>query len=83
MSGPRDVGPDELAGIVVDTQGKPIEGVEVDAFTWYPGNETLTNARVNFGSRSSARIPMSRSSFASTAIHRSSFSRSQPERRTG
>ena len=24
--------------------GKPIEGVEVDAWTWYPGNETKTDA---------------------------------------
>ena len=48
VTGPRDVGPDELAGVVVDSQGKPIEGVEVDAFTWYPGNETLTDARGEF-----------------------------------
>ena len=42
--GPQNVGPGELAGMVVDTQGKPIEGVEVDAWTWYPGNETRTDA---------------------------------------
>ena len=46
--GPKIVGPDELAGVVVDTQGKPLEGVEVDAWTWYPGNETRTNARGGF-----------------------------------
>ena len=28
--------------------GKPIEGVEVDAWTWYPGNETKTDARGSF-----------------------------------
>ncbi len=43
-----NVGPDELAGIVVDAQGKPLEGVEVDAWTWYAGNETRTNARGEF-----------------------------------
>ncbi len=44
-AGPQNVGPDELAGMVVDAQGKPLEGVEVDAWTWYPGNETRTDAR--------------------------------------
>ncbi len=48
VTGPRDVGPDELAGVVVDSQGKPIEGVEVDAWTWHPGNETRTNSRGEF-----------------------------------
>ena len=42
---PQNVGPDELAGMVVDAQGKPLEGVEVDAWTWYPGNETRTDAQ--------------------------------------
>ena len=45
IEGPRNVGPDELAGVVVNAQGKPLEGVEVDAWTWYPGNETHTDAR--------------------------------------
>ena len=45
VQGPSDVRPDELAGVVVDPAGKPIEGVEVDAWTWYPGNETKTDAR--------------------------------------
>ena len=45
VEGPRDVAPDELAGIVVDTRGKPIGGAEVDAWTWYPGHEAKTNAR--------------------------------------
>src|ERR1035441_6549989 len=44
-AGSQNVGPGELAGMVVDTQGKPLEGVEVDAWTWYPGNETRTDAR--------------------------------------
>jgi protocatechuate 3,4-dioxygenase beta subunit len=48
VEGPKDVGPDELAGVVVDAEGKPIEGVAVDAWTWYPGNETRTNSRGEF-----------------------------------
>jgi len=40
-----EVRPDELAGVVVDTQGKPIEAVEVDAWTWYPGHETKTDQK--------------------------------------
>lgn len=35
-------------GIVVDETGKPIEGVLVDAWTWYPGNETTTDANGHF-----------------------------------
>ena len=37
--------PDELAGVVVDSDGKPIEGAEVDAWTWYPGHEAKTDAK--------------------------------------
>ena len=28
--------------------GRPLEGVEFDAWTWYPGNETHTDARGRF-----------------------------------
>jgi protocatechuate 3,4-dioxygenase beta subunit len=45
VEGPRDVALGELAGVVVDADGKPIGGVEVDAWTWYPGNEAKTNAK--------------------------------------
>ncbi|MGO9920510.1 MAG: carboxypeptidase regulatory-like domain-containing protein [Isosphaeraceae bacterium] len=45
VRGPRDVAPQDLAGIVVDTEGEPLGGVEVDAWTWYPGNETRTDKR--------------------------------------
>lgn len=34
--------PDEISGTVVDGQGKPLEGVLVDAWNWFPGNETKT-----------------------------------------
>ena len=33
----------ELAGVVVDESGKPLEGVDVDVWDWYPGNETKTD----------------------------------------
>ncbi len=45
VHGPRDVAPQDLAGIVVNKTGEPLGGVDVDAWTWYPGNETRTDAR--------------------------------------
>ena len=39
----EDVGVGELAGVVVDESGKPLEGVEVDVWDWFPGNETRTD----------------------------------------
>jgi protocatechuate 3,4-dioxygenase beta subunit len=42
------VGEDELVGRVVDSSGEPIEGVEIDAWTWYPGNETRTDKQGRF-----------------------------------
>ncbi len=41
---PQDVGANEIAGVVVDAHGKPLADVLVDAWTWYPGDETRTNA---------------------------------------
>jgi thiol-disulfide isomerase/thioredoxin len=41
---PQDVAPNETAGVVVDSQGKPLADVLVDAWTWYPGDETRTDA---------------------------------------
>ncbi len=41
---PQDVGANEIAGVVVDAHGKPLADVLVDAWTWYPGDETHTNA---------------------------------------
>ena len=38
----------ELAGRVVDADGKPVSGVVVDVWTWHPGNETLTDAEGRF-----------------------------------
>ena len=39
---------DEIVGVVADEKGKPLEGVLVDAWTWYPGNETRTDAQGHF-----------------------------------
>ena len=45
---------DEMVGGVVDSDGYPIADVLVDAWSWYPGNETRTDAdgrfRLKFGS---------------------------------
>ncbi len=40
---PQGVGPNEIAGVVVDAQGKPLAGVLVDAWTWFTGDETKTD----------------------------------------
>ena len=39
---------DMISGMVVDERGKPIEGVRVDIWTWYPGNETKTDKAGRF-----------------------------------
>lgn len=39
---------DELAGQVVDEAGQPLAGATVDAWTWYPGNETTTDDKGHF-----------------------------------
>ena len=44
----RKVDPNELAGRVVDADGKPLSGVVVDVWTWHAGNETLTDADGRF-----------------------------------
>lgn len=38
----------ELAGRVIDELGLPLAGVEVDVWTWHPGNETTTDADGQF-----------------------------------
>jgi uncharacterized GH25 family protein len=45
VSGPVDVAPNELAGVVVDSSGKPLAGAEVDVWTWFPGHEAKTDER--------------------------------------
>jgi protocatechuate 3,4-dioxygenase beta subunit len=43
VEGPREVAPGELAGVVVDRDGNPIEGVEADVNHWAPGQVTHTD----------------------------------------
>ncbi|MEX0794285.1 MAG: carboxypeptidase regulatory-like domain-containing protein, partial [Pirellulaceae bacterium] len=38
----------ELAGVVIDAEGNPLAGVDVDVWTWHPGNETTTDAEGRF-----------------------------------
>ena len=38
----------ELAGVVTDANGEPLADVKVDAWTWYPGTETKTDAEGRF-----------------------------------
>ncbi len=38
----------ELAGVVTDEAGVPLAGVNVDAWTWHPGNETKTDKEGRF-----------------------------------
>ena len=37
--------PSEISGIVIDPQGTAIEGVFVDVWSWYSGNETYTDKK--------------------------------------
>jgi len=39
---------DELAGVVVDSEGEPIADVLVDAWSWHPGNEIRTDKAGRF-----------------------------------
>ena len=41
--GPAAVAPDEIAGLVVDPQGKPIAGVLADVNVWAPDNQTFSD----------------------------------------
>lgn len=49
-SGPEDspVTEEQIAGTVVDREGRPIEGASVDAYSWFPGHETTTDAEGRF-----------------------------------
>ncbi len=38
-----EIKPGEIAGTVVDEEGKGVEGALVDVWTWYTGNETKTD----------------------------------------
>ena len=45
---PAALAEDEIAGTVVDAEGRPIDGVLVDVWDWYPGNETRTDKQGRF-----------------------------------
>lgn len=40
---PESIAKNELVGYVLDDKGQPLEGVTVDAWSWYKGNETTTD----------------------------------------
>ncbi len=44
-AGVEDVAEDELVGIVVDAQGRPVPGAKVHAWSWVPGHETKSDER--------------------------------------
>jgi Carboxypeptidase regulatory-like domain len=46
--GPEHVAPDELAGIVVDPEGRPIEGVLAHPISWVPQFKTFTDKEGRF-----------------------------------
>ena len=46
--GPDQVAPDELAGVVVDSQGRPLEGVLAHAYSWVPNHKALTDKEGRF-----------------------------------
>jgi beta-lactamase regulating signal transducer with metallopeptidase domain/protocatechuate 3,4-dioxygenase beta subunit len=47
---------DEIAGIVVDAQGRPLSGAIVDAYSFAPGDETTTDAEGRFRLRLSPNL---------------------------
>ncbi len=63
VKGPEKVAPDELAGVVVDSQGKPIAGAEIAVHHWVPNYRTRSDAQGRFkfekfdpGNRVEARV---------------------------
>ncbi len=46
--GPEQVAPDELAGVVVDVQGRPIEGVLAHPYHWVPNFKAFTDKEGRF-----------------------------------
>jgi beta-lactamase regulating signal transducer with metallopeptidase domain/protocatechuate 3,4-dioxygenase beta subunit len=45
---PTESSETELAGVVIDVEGRPLAGVKVDVWTWHPGNETMTDEEGRF-----------------------------------
>lgn len=46
--GPEQFGPDELTGVVVDAQGRPLEGGLIQAHSWVPNYKALTDEEGRF-----------------------------------
>lgn len=44
----RPITDEEIAGVVVDSDGKPIPRATVDAYSWFPGHETMTDSEGRF-----------------------------------
>lgn len=56
--GPEQVAPDEIAGLVVDSQGRPIEGVLADAKSRVPGDPDRTDSNGRFRIKGLGRPPL-------------------------
>ncbi len=46
--GPDQVAPDEIAGVVVDAQGRPLAGVLAHAYSWVPNHKALSDKEGRF-----------------------------------
>lgn len=60
--------PGEITGVVQNEKGEPVEGAVVDAWTWYPGNETRTDKDGRFhlkklGRREKVELRISKDGF--------------------
>ncbi len=56
--GPDQVAPDEIAGLVVDSQGRPIEGGLADAKSRVPGDQPRTDSNGRFRVKGLGRPPL-------------------------
>ncbi len=86
VMGPQNVGTEELAGLVIDSQGKPLKGVEVDAGVGIPATKDARIAADGSGSTNSTRRARNenlRSSSANQATRQSVFSSHPSAFRTG
>src|SRR5438270_10409255 len=66
---PTEVPVGEIAGIVTNEAGQPIEGAVVDAWIWYPGNEVKTDKDGHFhlknlGNRGPIELRVARDGFS-------------------
>jgi hypothetical protein len=75
VSAPADVAADEIAGVVLDADGKPVADALVDVWHWVPGDETRTDEhgvfRLKGSTARSARRSASRRTGTRPRISRS------------